>query len=251
MKINGKEECNMDTMIRINQMSKSYNGKIAVDNLNFELEKGQTMGILGANGAGKSTSIECILGTKKMDKGEIRILGMNPAKDRKKLFQRVGVQFQEGNYQTEIRVDELCEETASLYRDPADWKFLLDKFGIREKENSLIKDLSGGQRQRLFIILAFMPKPDAVFLDELTTGLDARARRDAWKILKSLKEEGITMVLTSHFMDEVEELCDYILVLKKSRTVFKGTVKEAVAASPYDKFEDAYLWLTDDSKEGV
>lgn len=241
----------MNTAIRVEQLTKSYNGRTAVNNLSFEVEKGQTLGLLGANGAGKSTSIECILGTRKMDSGKVTLLGMDPIKDRKKLFENVGVQFQEGNYQAEIRVDELCEETASIYKKPADWKILLDRFGIGDKEKSLVKDLSGGQRQRLFIILALIPDPEAVFLDELTTGLDARARRDVWKILKSLKEDGITIVLTSHFMDEVEALCDKILILKKEQTVFTGTVAEAVEASPYDKFEDAYLWFTDDEEGGI
>lgn len=223
----------MNTVICVKKLIKSYNEKIAVDNLSFEMERGQTIGILGANGAGKSTSIECILGIQKMDQGEDSILELNPVRERKSLFQRVGVQFQEGNYQAEIRVNEICEETASLYDAPADWETLLKKFEIGEKEKSLIKDLSGGQRQRLFIILALIPKPEIIFLDELTTGLDARARRDVWKLLKSLKEEGITMVVTSHFMDEVEALCDSILVLKKGRTVFRGTVNKAVAVSPY------------------
>lgn len=240
----------MNTTISVNQLTKYYNGKMAVENLSFTAQRGETIGILGANGAGKSTSIECILGTRKMDQGEVTVLGMNPVKDRKKLFQKVGVQFQEGNYQGEIKVNELCEETASIYKDPANWQELLDKFGIADKEKSLVKDLSGGQKQRLFIILALIPQPEAVFLDELTTGLDARARRDVWQILKSLKSEGITIVLTSHFMDEVEALCDEIIILKKGRTVFQGTVKEALDASPFDKFEDAYLWFTDEEEEG-
>ena len=234
----------MDTMICVKNLSKSYNGRKVVDDLNFTIQKGHTIGLLGANGAGKSTSIECILGTKKKDAGYVTIMGMDPVKERKKLFQRVGVQFQEGNYQTEIRVDEICKETAALYKEPADWRKLLDRFGISEKEKSAIKDLSGGQRQRLFIILALIPNPEVVFLDELTTGLDTKARRDVWGILKLLKKDGISMVLTSHFMDEVEELCDDILVLKKGVTVFYGTVQEAVAKSPYEKFEDTYLWLT-------
>lgn len=234
----------MDTMICVKNLSKSYNGRKVVDNLNFTIQKGHTIGLLGANGAGKSTSIECILATKKKDAGYVTIMGMDPVKERKKLFQRVGVQFQEGNYQTEIRVDEICKETAALYKEPADWRKLLDRFGISEKEKSAIKDLSGGQRQRLFIILALIPNPEVVFLDELTTGLDTKARRDVWGILKLLKKDGISMVLTSHFMDEVEELCDDILVLKKGVTVFYGTVQEAVAKSPYEKFEDTYLWLT-------
>lgn len=122
------------------------------------------------------------------------------------------------------------------------WK----KFGISDKAKSMVKELSGGQRQKLFIVLALIPQPKVVFLDELTTGLDAKARREVWKILSDLKGKGLTIFLTSHFMDEVEALCDTICILRKGKAVFYGTVKEAVEDSPYDKFEDAYLWYSDE-----
>ena len=143
----------------------------------------------------------------------------------------------------EIRVSELCDETASLYRNPADWHKLCEQFGIGDKENTPVKGLSGGERQRLFIVLALIPQPDLVFLDELTTGLDAKARRGVWKTLKSLKEQGLTIFLTSHFMDEVAILCDRIAILKKGQIIFEGTVDDAVARSPHDNLEDAYLWF--------
>ena len=236
----------MDYAIKVEKLSKNYQSYTAVDSLSFEVKKGTVFGLLGANGAGKSTSIECILGTKKIDKGEVSILGLNPISNRKELFERVGVQFQEANYQENIRVEELCEVTASLYKNPANYKELLQRFGIEEKSKTLVKEISGGQKQRLFIILALIPNPEVVFLDELKTGLDARARRDVWQILKDLKEKGLTIVLTSHFMDEVEVLCDIICILKKGKVVFHGTVKEAIEASPYEKLEDAYLWYTDE-----
>lgn len=232
--------------IEVRQLSKSYNGLQAVKNLNLSVKKGKVFGLLGANGAGKSTSIECILGTRNPDSGTVSILGMNPRKDRRKLFQKVGVQFQESNYQREITVKELCEETASLYREAADWRELLAQFGIGDKLGSTVQSLSGGQRQRLFIVLALIPNPQAVFLDELTTGLDAKARRDVWKTLEGLKKKGLTILLTSHFMDEVEALCDEICILKRGETVFYGTVAEAIAKSPFEKFEDAYLWYSDE-----
>lgn len=120
----------MNEVIKVQQLSKSYGGKFALNNLNLSLKKGRVLGLLGANGAGKSTSIECIIGTKKQDSGSVTILGMNPYVDRKKLFQEVGVQFQEASYQPEIKVKELCEETAYLYSNTADWHVLLKKFGI-------------------------------------------------------------------------------------------------------------------------
>jgi len=236
----------MEKTVEVSRLSKSYGSIAAVKDLSISLGRGEVFGLLGANGAGKSTAIECILGTKKADSGTVAILGMNPQKARKTLFERIGVQFQEISCQDKIQVAELCEITASLYRKPLDYRNLLKAFGLADKSKSLVSELSGGLKQRLFIVLALIPDPEVVFLDELTTGLDARARRDVWKCLSDLKRKGLTILLTSHFMDEVEALCDRILILKHGSTVFCGTVPEAVAASPHEHFEEAYLWFTDE-----
>ena len=232
--------------ITVKNLTKTYGEHVAVDNLSFTVLKGSVFGLLGANGAGKSTSLECILGTKKMDSGEVFILGENPVKNRTSVFEKTGVQFQEAKYQELIKVSELCENTACVYKNPNDYKELLSDFGIADKANSFVKDLSGGERQRLCIVLALLPNPEVVFLDELTTGLDARSRRDVWNILESLKKRGLSILLTSHFMDEVEALCDQILILKKGKTVFSGTVAQAKQKSGKEKFEDAYLWFTEE-----
>lgn len=236
----------MNDLIKVEQLSKAYGELMAVKNLSFTVKRGSVFGLLGANGAGKSTTIECVLGTKKLDSGSVSILGLSPFANRKELFEKVGVQFQEASYQENIQVGELCEVTASLYKNPTDYKRLLLQFDIADKIKTPIKELSGGQIQRLFIILALIPNPEVVFLDELTTGLDARARRDVWQILSQLKNNGLSILLTSHFMDEVEALCDTICILKRGETVFYGTVAEAISSSPYEKFEDAYLWYTDE-----
>lgn len=236
----------MEEIIKVRGLSKSYGKLTAIQNLDLSVNRGTVFGLLGANGAGKSTTIECVLGTRTPDAGEISVLKLNPLLQRKQLFENVGVQFQEANYQDKITVAELCEVTQSLYRNPTDYHGLLTQFGISDKAKSMVKDLSGGQRQKLFIVLALIPRPQVVFLDELTTGLDAKARREVWKILSDLKEKGLTIFLTSHFMDEVEALCDTICILKHGKSVFYGTVKEAIGVSPYDKFEDAYLWYSDE-----
>ncbi len=239
--------------IVVKNLTKMYGNHTAVDNLTFQVKKGTVFGLLGANGAGKSSTIECILGTKKMDCGEVSILNMNPIKERTKLFEKVGVQFQESKYQELVKVEELCEMTASVYKNPQNYEELLTAFGIADKKKEYVKELSGGERQRLFIVLALIPNPELVFLDELTTGLDARARRDVWNILDKLKKEGLSILLTSHYMDEIQALCDEILILKKGKTVFHGTINEAKTQSGKDNFEDAYLWYTDeeDSYENI
>ena len=239
----------MSEAVFVEGLTKAYDGKTVVDHLNLSVKRGTVFGLLGANGAGKSTTIECMLGTKQADGGTIRLLGQDPKKKHRALFQRIGVQFQEGDYQNEIRVAELCDETASLYSHPADWRALCQQFGIGDKLHAPVRSLSGGERQRLFIVLALIPQPELVFLDELTTGLDARARRGVWKTLEGLKEQGLTIFLTSHFMDEVEALCDEICILKKGASVFRGTVAQAKRQCGCERFEDAYLQLSDEEAD--
>lgn len=235
--------------IEVHNLCKSYNDVQVLKEINLTVEKGEVFRLLGANGAGKSTVIECILGIKNFENGKISILGMNPKKERKQLFQNVGVQFQESNYQDKITVKELCETTEVLYKNPLSYKKLLEDFNLKHKLKNLVSELSGGERQRLFIVLALIPDPEVVFLDELTTGLDVKSRRDVWKSLLKLKEQGFTIFLTSHFMDEVEVLCDRISILKNGMINFSGTIEEAVKMSPYEKFEDTYLWFLDEGEE--
>ena len=238
----------MSEAISVSGLTKSYGGRTVLDHLNLSVKAGTVFGLLGANGAGKSTTIECMLGTKRADSGTVSLLGQDPVRDRRALFERIGVQFQEGDYQQEIRVFELCEETAYLYRHPADYRALCARFGIGDKLQNAVRSLSGGERQRLFIVLALLPNPELVFLDELTTGLDARTRRDVWKTLEELKRQGLTIFLTSHFMDEVEALCDEICILKKGKAVFYGTVEDAKRTCGCGRLEDAYLMLSDEEE---
>lgn len=239
----------MSEAIVVRGLTKHYGGKTVVDHLDLSVRSGTVFGLLGANGAGKSTAIECMLGTRRADAGTVRLLGQDPKKHRRTLFERIGVQFQEGDYQKEIKVSELCEETACLYRDPADWRALCEQFGIGDKANTPVKGLSGGECQRLFIVLALIGQPELVFLDELTTGLDVKARRGVWKTLEQLKEQGLTIFLTSHFVDEVEALCDEICILKKGTPVFCGTVEQAEKQCGCQRFEDAYLQLSDEEAD--
>lgn len=232
----------MRNIISVENLKKSYKSKIAVYNLCFSDKKGEFFGLLGHNGAGKSTTIDCILGLKNFESGTVRILDMDPKKSRKRLFEKVGVQLQSSSYQNKVKVWELCEEISVLYKEADDYKRLLKEFSLEKIENNYVSTLSGGEKQKLAILLALLPKPEVVFLDELTTGLDAEARRGVWKKLSELKKENITILLTSHYMDEVEELCDKICIIKNGREVISGTVEEVISSSPYTRLEDAYLW---------
>ena len=138
----------MSEAVFVEGLTKAYDGKTVVDHLNLSVKSGTVFGLLGANGAGKSTTIECMLGTTQADSGTARLLGQDPKKNRRALFQRIGVQFQESDYQKEIRVSELCGETASLYRKGADWRTLCARFGIGDKADAAVRSLSGGERQR-------------------------------------------------------------------------------------------------------
>ncbi len=235
--------------IKIDSLWKSYGEVPAVKGVSLSVNRGEVLGLLGANGAGKSTLIECVLGTRKPDSGTVSILGMDPKKERRKLFERVSVQFQESSYQEKITVEELCRLMQSLYQNPRDYTDLLKSFGIADQRKKPVSELSGGQKQRLFIVLALIPDPEVVFLDELTTGLDTRARKEVWRCLNELKGHGLTIFLTSHFMDEVEVLCDRICILKKGEAVFLGTIEEAKEKSNCEKFEDAYFWFSDEEEK--
>nr|WP_236674726.1 ABC transporter ATP-binding protein [Enterococcus sp. BWR-S5] len=222
-------------------MVKEIGGRTIVDQLSFSVKKGQVFGLLGSNGAGKTTTIECILGIKKFNNGEVQLLGETPGKNRKTLFQKIGVQLQASSYQNNIKVSELCEEISVLYDQPRDYRELLDMFHLSQYEKQPVEKLSGGEKQKLSIILALIPDPEIIFLDELTTGLDTEARRDVWAILKQLKASGITIFLTTHYMEEAEALCDYLYLINKGKKVIEGTVSELIQQSGTANLEDAYL----------
>lgn len=228
-------------ILTVRNLSVTYGTKEAVDNISFSVEAGEAIGLLGANGAGKSSTIAAVLGIEKSNYEELKMLGKSPILQRKEVFQEVGVQFQETNFQDRLTVREACEQWESLYKQTAEVPQLLQTFGLVGKETQLVKSLSGGERQRLAVLLALISNPKLVFLDELTTGLDTKARRMLWKQLLAMKEKGLAIVLTSHYMDEVEALCDKILILKEGKTVFHGTIKEAIYASKKNSLESAYL----------
>ena len=229
--------------VSVKSLAKSFSGRTVVDDLSFDVQKSEVFALLGHNGAGKSTTIDLILGLKTPDGGSTKILGMNAAKHRKQVFARVGVQLQNTQYQSNITVEEACIEYASLYADPTDYSKLLDGFGLGELRKSFVSKLSGGERQKLSVVLALIGSPEIVFLDELTTGLDVVARREVWRTLKGLKQQGLTIFLTTHYMEEAEALCDRVCIIKSGKKVAEGTIAEVVEASGKKNLEEAYLFF--------
>ena len=229
--------------VSVRNLTKSFSGRRGVDDLSFDVQKGEVFALLGHNGAGKSTTIDLILGLKTPDGGSAKILGMDAAQNRKQVFERVGVQLQHTQYQTNITVEEACIEYASLYADPADYPKLLEQFGLGTLRKNFVSKLSGGERQKLSVVLALIGKPEIVFLDELTTGLDVVARREVWRTLKQLKRQGLTIFLTTHYMEEAEALCDRVCIIKSGKKVAEGTIDEVIAVSGQNDLEDAYLFF--------
>ena len=207
----------MTAVIEVTGLTKRYGGQAVVDDISFHVDKGEIFGILGPNGAGKTTAVECMEGLRRRDGGEVRILGLDPLTDRHRLHQRIGVQLQESQLQEKLRVREALELYASFYPNPADWRELLGRWGLTGKADTRFAKLSGGQKQRLFIALALVGNPEVVFLDELTSGLDPGARHATWDLIAQIRDSGVTVVLVSHFMDEVEELCDRVAILERGR----------------------------------
>ena len=229
--------------VSVRNLTKSFSGRRVVDDLSFDVQKGEVFAMLGHNGAGKSTTIDLILGLKAPERGSAKILGMDAAKNRKQVFERVGVQLQNIRYQPNISVEEACIEYASLYADPANYPKLLERFGLGTLRKSFVSKLSGGERQKLSVVLALIGSPEIVFLDELTTGLDVAARREVWRTLKQLKDRGLTIFLTTHYMEEAEALCDRVCIIKSGKKVTEGTIDEVITASGQKNLEDAYLFF--------
>ena len=218
----------MHEVIWVEGLHKTYGAVKAVDGVDLIVEEGEIFGMVGPNGAGKTTTIECIEGLRKPDAGSIRVLGLDPQTQSTTLYEQIGMQLQGSSLYPHIKVGEAVELFSSFYSHPAPKAELLERLGLSEKENVYFSKLSGGQKQRLFICLALINKPQLVFFDELTTGLDPQARRATWDLVRGVREQGHTVFLTTHFMDEAENLCDRVAVMDHGKIVALGKPSDLI-----------------------
>jgi ABC-2 type transport system ATP-binding protein len=217
-------------VLSVEGLRKHYGGTRAVDGVSFQVEAGEIFGIIGPNGSGKTTTVECLQGLRAADEGRLCVLGLDPRTQGVELRRRIGCQLQESALPERLRVWEALDLFAALAPRAGDWRRLVREWGLEEKRDAFFHDLSGGQRQRLFVALALVNQPEVVFLDEMTTGLDPAARRVAWELIAAVREQGATVVLVTHFMEEAERLCDRLVVLDHGRIVAAGTPAAVAAA---------------------
>lgn len=216
-------------VIDVADVRKRYRETQAVDGVSFGVESGEIFGVLGRNGAGKTTMVECIEGLRTPDSGTIQVFGLDPVRDHRRVRQVLGAQLQESRLPGKMRVGEAVRLYRSFYRDGADPNQLLAQLDLEEKRRSMVEELSGGQLQRLSIALALVGRPRIAVLDELTTGLDPQARREVWKLIEQIRAAGVTVLLVTHFMEEAQRLCDRIAVLDRGRIAALDTPAGLVA----------------------
>lgn len=215
-------------VIEVQNLSKTYGRTTAVDNISFTVNKGEIFGIVGPNGAGKTTTVETLVGLRQPDKGSVAVLGLDPQTDAQAVGERIGTQLQEAAIPDRMKVWETLDLFASFYSHTVPWEPLLEQWGLADKRKSSFGQLSGGQKQRLFIALALLNDPELVFLDELTTGLDPQARRSTWDLVRDIRDQGKTVVLITHFMDEVEALADRVAIIDHGRILALDTPQNLI-----------------------
>ena len=221
----------MTTALEISRLRKNYGSKAAVDGLSLRVAEGEIFGILGPNGAGKTTTVECAEGLRRPDGGTIRVFGIDPYRDRAAARRLVGAQLQESQLPDKITVAEAVGLYASFYPEPADTEALISRLGLTEKRNARYRKLSGGQKQRVSIALALVGRPRLVVFDELTTGLDPAARRESWRLVTELRDNGVTVLLVTHYADEAERLCDRVALIQAGRLTACGRPDDLISLS--------------------
>ena len=219
------------TAISVRELRKSYGTHEALRGISFEIDEGEVFGLLGPNGAGKTTTVEILEGYRRRGGGEVEVLGHDPAHAERALRERIGVVLQQSQLWPNLTVVETHRMFAGYYNRPRDVDEVIRLVGLEEKRDARVKVLSGGQKRRLDLGVALVGDPDLVFLDEPTTGFDPAARRAAWDMIRSLRSLGKTILLTTHYLDEAEQLADRVAVLREGRIVREGTPTELTGAT--------------------
>jgi ABC-2 type transport system ATP-binding protein len=213
-------------MIQARGLTKRYGEKVAVDDLSLSVERATITAVLGPNGAGKTTTLETAEGYRRPHAGTVRVLGLDPVRERRDLLPRIGVMLQVGGAWSGVHADEMLRHVARLHAHPLDLPALSDRLGLGDCGRTPYRRLSGGQQQRLGLALAIVGRPEIVFVDEPTAGMDPAARRTTWELLEELRASGVTVVLTTHYMDEAERLADHIHIIDHGRMIASGTPLE-------------------------
>ncbi len=218
-------------VVRVEGLVKRYGSVTAVDGISFAVHAGEIFGLLGPNGAGKTTTVEILEGLRQADAGSVSVLGLDVRRGREALKQRIGVQLQTPSLFPRLKVSELLRLFARFYKRSLPPERLLADFGLEESAGKLVKQLSGGQQQRLSVALALINDPELVFLDEPTNGLDPQARINLWNVVRGLQARGVTVVVTTHYLEEAERLCDRVAIIDHGRIVAIGTPRELIRAA--------------------
>ena len=214
--------------IEVDNLHKSYGDLKAVDGLSFAVEEGEVFGLLGPNGAGKTTTIEILIGLRQRDSGDVRVMGFDPARESDAVKALIGVQLQQTQLYPLLSVEEMLRLFASFYSNSVSIDELLDLVGLQDRRKAKYRHLSGGQKQRLSLALTLINDPELVFLDEPTTGLDPQARRALWDIVEQMRQQGKTVLLTTHYMEEAEVLCRRVAIIDHGKILALGTPRDLV-----------------------
>lgn len=217
-----------DVIVEVKNLTKIYDGNKVVDDISFAVKRGEIFGILGPNGAGKTTTLEMLEALRPIDDGEALLDGINIAKDPFKIKALIGVQPQSPAFMEKLKLTEIIEMFAAAYGEKVDAMKFLDDVDLESKAGSYPENLSGGQRQRLSIAAALVHGPKVFFLDEPTTGLDPQARRNLWGLIEHVRDKGVTVIMTTHYMDEAELLCDRIAIMDAGKIVALDTPKNLI-----------------------
>lgn len=240
-------EPHSDPAVLVEHLHQRYRTRVAVDDVSLRVDPGEILGVLGANGAGKTTTVELIAGLRRRrahDRGTVRVFGLDPQRDRTRLREILGVQLQTATLHGDLTVRELIDLYRTFYPNPRSREDLLDLVDLHDHQRVRFDRLSGGQQQRVSIALALTGRPRLVILDELTTGLDPRARRRMWGTIEQIRDEGCTVILVSHAMDEVERLCDRVVLLDHGRVIASGAPTALVSEAGVTDLEAAFVALT-------